>query len=204
MSYYDFKPRPLGPDRLSIALALLSLLFPLIALLAVRQAGPLWVTLAMAAVIAVRAGTGLGKAMPAGLTWAGFGVAASLAVLTLWNADLAMRLYPVLMNAALLLAFGVTLARPPSMVERLARMVEPDLPESGVRYTRAVTWVWCAFFVVNGSIALWTALRASLEWWAVYNGVIAYVAMGTLLTVELIVRSIVRAGDDGAAKRKPK
>lgn len=78
------------------------------------------------------------------------------------------------------------------MIERFARLHEPDLPESGVRYTRKVTFVWCAFFILNGAAALWTALQASLELWALYNGLIAYVLMGALLGGEFLVRGFVR------------
>lgn len=185
------KRRP-GVDRLGLALGALSFFFPLIALLLARPLGAVWVVVGLIAVLALRWLTGLGRNTPAATSWAALGAAGALGVITAVNADLAMRLYPVLMNAAMLIAFGLTLAKPPSMIERFARLVEPDLPESGVRYTRKVTWVWCAFFVVNGGVALWTALAASLETWALYNGLIAYVLMGLLLGGEFLVRGVVR------------
>ena len=55
-------------------------------------------------------------------------------------------------------------------------MQEPDLDARGQAYTRRVTQVWCGFFVLNGSLALATALWASEEIWALYNGLIAYLA----------------------------
>jgi len=112
-----------------------------------------------------------------------------------------MRLYPLFMNVAMLAAFAHTLWKPPSMIERFARLVEPNLPEAGVRYTRKVTWVWCAFLAGNGLAALWTALYASLEVWALYNGLIAYVLMGTLFGVELLVRAAVKRASAREAQR---
>jgi uncharacterized membrane protein len=200
MSYYDFKPRR-EYDRFGVIVGLLSAVFPLLALLLARPVGPLWVVLAILALLVLRIVTGLGKSVPAAMGYAALAAAGALALLTFINADLAMRLYPVLMNAAMLAAFGWSLVKPPSMIERFARIVEPNLPESGVRYTRKVTWVWCAFFVVNGAIALWTALAAPLGWWAVYNGAIAYGVMGLILGVELIVRDIVRGREEAAAKK---
>src|SRR5215831_7157009 len=50
-----------------------------------------------------------------------------------------LRLYPVLMNVVLLGVFAASLRRGPSVVERLARMREPDLPPRAVAYTRRVT-----------------------------------------------------------------
>lgn len=104
------------------------------------------------------------------------------------NAMLPLKLYPVLVNAGLLAAFAFSLASPQSMVERFARMREPELPPAAVRYTRGVTKVWCGFFILNGSIALATALWATPAQWSLYNGVIAYGLMGLLFACEYLVR----------------
>jgi uncharacterized membrane protein len=109
------------------------------------------------------------------------------------NAWLPLKLYPVLVNGVLLFVFSASLVRPPSVIERLARLTEPHLPAEGVAYTRKVTQVWCGFFVLNGGIALATALWASHELWALYNGLIAYLLMGVLFGVEWLVRQRVKA-----------
>lgn len=70
------------------------------------------------------------------------------------------------------------------IVERLARLQEPDLPEKGVRYTRRVTQIWCGFFIINGGIALFTALYGDMSLWTAWNGMIAYFLMGTLMAGE--------------------
>ena len=112
-----------------------------------------------------------------------------LAAGAVWaNALLPLKLYPVLVNAAFLAAFAYSLASPPSMIERMARLTEPDLPPAAIAYTRVVTQVWCGFFVVNGSIALGTAIWASPAVWSLYNGVIAYGLMGLLFAGEYLVR----------------
>lgn len=104
------------------------------------------------------------------------------------NSELLLRLYPASISASMLILFGVTLLRPPSMVERFARLQEHELSPAGVRYTRRVTEVWCLFFVLNGLVAGYTAAFASREAWALYNGLIAYLLMGTLFAGERIVR----------------
>lgn len=114
-----------------------------------------------------------------------------LALLTLavWsNALLPLKLYPVLVNAAMLGAFGYSLIFPPSMAERFARLREPVLPAQSVGYMRRVTQVWCVFFVVNGAVALSTALWAPPAVWSLYNGVVAYLLMGLLFAGEYLVR----------------
>lgn len=114
-----------------------------------------------------------------------FGV---LVIAYFWGNQQGLKLYPVLVNAAMLLLFTSSLYAKQSIIERMARLKEPDLPDSGVRYTRKVTMVWCVFFILNGLIALFTALWASNEIWLFYNGFLAYVLIGMLVITEWIVR----------------
>jgi uncharacterized membrane protein len=118
------------------------------------------------------------------------GVLLAAASLLLGKAD-AMLYYPVLVNATLCFLFSWSLVSPPSAIERIARLREPDLPPAGVRYTRRVTIAWIFFFVANGSIALYTAMLTPLATWALYNGFIAYLLIGTMFGAEFLVRSIV-------------
>lgn len=104
------------------------------------------------------------------------------------NSEILVRLFPVAMNLGILTLFSRSLASPQSMIERFARLKEPDLPPVGVRYTRRVTQVWCGFLVVNTGISLWTAIYATQEAWALYNGLIAYVLMGGLFAGEWLFR----------------
>jgi len=98
-----------------------------------------------------------------------------------------LKLYPVGMSLGALLIFALTLYKPPSMIERFARLVEPDLPASGVEWTRKVTIVWCIFFIFNASIALATVF-APTQIWVIYNGFFSYVLMGLLFLGEFILR----------------
>lgn len=110
-------------------------------------------------------------------------------VFAIWSNELlTLRFYPAIANAAMLLLFSWTLLSPPSLIERIAKIQHPDLPPEGIVYTRRVTQVWCAFFIVNGGIAFATALWGSFELWSLYNGLIAYLLMGLLFVGEYIVR----------------
>jgi uncharacterized membrane protein len=112
-----------------------------------------------------------------------------LLTLAVWaNAVLPLKLYPVLVNVILLCVFAYSLMVPPSMIERLARIREPELPAPAIYYTRRVTQVWCLFFALNGVIALITTLWASAAVWTIYNGLVAYLLMGLLFAVEYSVR----------------
>ncbi|HDK6580438.1 TPA: hypothetical protein M2P61_001844 [Klebsiella quasipneumoniae] len=96
--------------------------------------------------------------------------------------------YPVVVNSVMLAVFGGSLWSTMPITERLARLREPDLPERAVRYTRRVTQIWCAFFIINGGIALFTALYGDLSLWTAWNGMISYLLMGTLMAGEWLVR----------------
>lgn len=104
------------------------------------------------------------------------------------NDPLVLKLYPCLISLSLLLVFGGSLWQPQTFVERIARITEPNLSSAGVNYTRKVTYIWCAFFIFNGSIALYTAFYSSLEVWTIYNGFISYLLMGTLFASEYGMR----------------
>ncbi|MGQ7249647.1 hypothetical protein ACUN9Y_20235 [Halomonas sp. V046] len=111
-----------------------------------------------------------------------------LAVGLVVDAELGMRGYPVAVNAVLLATFALSLWRGMPVVERLARIKEPELPARGVAYTRRVTQAWCLFFVINGTLAAWTALYADLAAWSLYNGVISYALIALMFTGEWCCR----------------
>ena len=96
--------------------------------------------------------------------------------------------YPVAVNLIFLALFSYSLIQPPSMIERFARLKEPDLPESGVKYTRMITKIWCLFFFLNGLAALYTSVVSSLEVWTLYNGFISYLLIGFLVSGEYFYR----------------
>jgi uncharacterized membrane protein len=102
------------------------------------------------------------------------------------------RAYPVVMSLAACGAFASTLWRPPSLVERIARLREPDLPPRGVRYTRRVTQVWVGFLAANAAVAAATVAWGSLAQWTLWNGLLSYLLMGVLFAGEMMVRRRVR------------
>ena len=113
------------------------------------------------------------------------------------NSAVILKLYPLLMNVIFLAAFGGTLFSPPNMIFRFAAMqdksIQGSLNEKRVdSYCRKVTFVWCGFFIVNGSIAAWTIFSGSDTLWSVYNGGISYILIGTLFAGEFLVRKMVQ------------
>lgn len=173
--------------------ALLAVAYPFLIFAGLAVASPRAVALLLAGVFALRGLLGLARRPSRAELRGLLAPAAPLLVLLACTAatdDARLLLaLPVLVNLALLFAFARTLAAGPSFVERIARLRVPDLPAEEVAYCRSVTLVWCGFFAVNAGVALWLALRADPALWALYNGFLAYLAVGALYAGEFLVRA---------------
>jgi uncharacterized membrane protein len=170
---------------LNILAGTITLLFPLALWLGEGRVAPAW--LAALLLLAMWLRWPIAAPIPAKRYWVGG--ALLLALLALWfDASLPLKFYPVLVNAILLTLFAYSLIAPPSMIERLARLHDADLPPAAVLYTRRVTQLWCGFFAVNGAVALYTALFATMAQWSFYNGFLAYLLMALLFAGEYCAR----------------
>jgi uncharacterized membrane protein len=166
-----------------------TLAYPLVVYLGYGAVEPVWLASALFALVMLRAWA----SRDARWLWAAAGTALLAVASVAGGSWIPLKLYPVLVCAVLFVVFFASVLRPPTVIERIARLGEPDLPAAGVRYTRAVTLLWCAFFLFNGAIALFLALRGSNEAWALYTGLISYVLMGSLFVAEWLVRQRVKA-----------
>lgn len=95
---------------------------------------------------------------------------------------------PVLISIMLFCSFGFTLFKPPSMIERFARLVQEDLTEKECSHCRLFTFVWIGFFLVHALIIETIILTAGFDTWTLYTGVLGYIFMGFIFTGEYIVR----------------
>ncbi len=110
------------PDFWGTAVTGVMLLVPVAAVLGLRFVGPWPVVVLLLVCIAAR--LLVPRAMPVPVTMTVCLIAVALAVLAVSSVspDLAARLYPVFMSATMLVAFAATLWKPPSMIERFARI----------------------------------------------------------------------------------
>ncbi|EJN09278.1 hypothetical protein [Herbaspirillum sp. YR522] len=173
------------PDLPTLLGTLLILLYPLLIWSAHGRLEPRQLALLLLAIGAVRL---LAARWAIKLVWPGLAALLLAAPALLWNDLLPLKLYPVLISMGMLVLFGASLLRPPSIIERLARLRDPALPPFAIAYTRRVTQVWCGFFALNGSIALGTALWAPPAVWSLYTGLVSYLMMGVLFAGEYLVR----------------
>ncbi|WP_230874606.1 hypothetical protein [Methylomonas sp. LL1] len=101
--------------------------------------------------------------------------------------------YPAFVSLLFFTVFSYSLAYPPTLVERLARLEDPQLPAKGVAYTRKVTLVWCVFFLTNATVSLATVWYGDPWLWSLYNGCVSYILTGLLMAAEMVVRRKVKA-----------
>lgn len=97
-------------------------------------------------------------------------------------------LIPSLIQLVLFLLFRATLREPPSMVERMARLMQPLAPEWVDPYCRKVTVMWCIFFLANAVVILWLTALGKREIWVQYTGGVLYAIAGGLQVGEFFVR----------------
>ena len=84
--------------------------------------------------------------------------------------------------------FGHTLWMPPSLCERLVRLLYPNFLPGIVEYLREVTWTWTLFFAVNVLICALLPAIAGQNAWAIYTGGLVYVLMALLAIGEWFYR----------------
>ena len=180
-----------GSFKFTALTAVLLAAYPVLVYLGLRKGvPPRWIALGLIAVLGLRWGRTLLRKVPA---YALIGLLAAFAALAWIWGEASVLYYPVAVNLTLLSMFGLSLWFPPTVIERLARLRHPDIDERGVLYTRRVTQVWCAFFILNAAAAAATALSGNAALWAFYNGFLVYLLMGLLFAGEWLVRRRVMA-----------
>ncbi|NQZ09642.1 MAG: septation protein IspZ [Algicola sp.] len=184
---------------LSVIITLISIAYPAIVFFGLQHFSPSIIASVLLLVILARlmlqssAGNRSNK-KPAPWVKASLLMASTLLLCSaLLNSTKLIQFYPVVVNLTLLTVFVMSLIRPPSVIETLARMTDPGLPLTGVAYTRKVTIAWAIFFAVNALIAAYTALFMSLQSWTIYNGLIAYILIGLMFGIEYLIRRQVKA-----------
>lgn len=177
----------------SVAVVAATLLYPGIVYFCRSVVPPLAFVAVALALIALRLAT---LRSPVGRVWRMplMTAATIIAVLAALDTPLAVKAYPAAVSLAAASVFAATLLYPPSLIERLARLREPDLPPAGQSYCRKVTIVWTVWLSANTIIAAALALAAYDEAWAIWTGFIAYLVMGALFAGEMAVRRILRHG----------
>jgi uncharacterized membrane protein len=186
-------PSSLRGRSLYFVFAAAGIAYPFLVYFGLRVASPAVLAVGLAGIIGVRLLLDRGGSDAQRRFAPVFIIAAMGALLLVALSPLAgLESYPILVSLAFAGLFAYSLWRPPTLIERVARMRHPDLPPSALPYLRKVTSVWLGFFIANAAVSAATAMSGNLELWMLYNGFISYILMGALFVAELLVRRRVR------------
>lgn len=98
-----------------------------------------------------------------------------------------VKFYPVLVNFSLFLLFFVSSFKKETVIQKFAKFVEPDIKPKALDYTRKLTYIWAGFTFLNTLVSLATVFMPE-KVWALYNGCISYLLVGSFFAIEYIVR----------------
>jgi uncharacterized membrane protein len=122
--------------------------------------------------------------------FAGFALLAAAPLVA--ETDTLLKLPPVIIDLALAVWFGRTLAPGEEpIISWFARLVRgTELPPDLARYTRISTMVWTAFFVSMAALAAALAVLATPWAWSVFTNGIDYLLVGILFVGEYVFRRV--------------
>ena len=98
-----------------------------------------------------------------------------------------VKYYPVVVNFLIFLMFFTSLYQKETVIQKIARAMEPDIKPKALEYTRKLTYVWAVFTFLNWLVSVATVFMSEAVW-ALYNGFISYLLIGMFFAVEYIVR----------------
>jgi uncharacterized membrane protein len=174
---------------------MMTISYPFLVWFSLDYLQPRYLALALAGLFLLRVLLYRHPGLPTGRAWSLIIAACPLFLLVIAfiNETRWLLAYPIFVSLVFFAVFAFSVIYPPTIVERIARLEDPDLPPKGVIYTRKVTLVWCGFFLVNATISLLTIWHGDPWLWSLYNGGIIYVLMGLLMVAEMAVRRKVKA-----------
>ena len=106
--------------------------------------------------------------------------------LIIFNDNIFLKLYPVLMNSGICLMFALSLRGIP-LVERFAKKMGYILDAKQKEYARCATFAWAVFMFCMTIVSFITVFLSD-EIWVMFNGLISYILIAIMIGIEFIVR----------------
>lgn len=98
-----------------------------------------------------------------------------------------VKLYPVVVNCFIFLVFFISSFSKETVIQKFAKLTEPNIKPKALEYTRKLTYYWAIFTFFNFLISLWTVFLPQ-KIWSIYNGIISYILVGSFFAIEYFVR----------------
>jgi uncharacterized membrane protein len=162
------------------------MMYPFIVYFGIKSLPPGFFGLILVLLLAMRFGVLIPKErpimLPVLIVLMGFAIAT-----TLLESTRLLLFYPALVNFSLFTVFANSLRHEEPLLLRVVRARGVSIGDHVPRYLFRLTALWAAFFVLNGMVALWTTTM-SMEIWALYNGLLSYFVVATLIGAEWLFR----------------
>lgn len=95
--------------------------------------------------------------------------------------------YPVIVNFVLFCIFFGSTFSEETVIQKMAKLMEPNIKPKALEYTRKLTYIWSIFMLANFFISLATVFMSE-KVWAIYNGFLSYMLVGGFFIIEYMVR----------------
>ena len=95
--------------------------------------------------------------------------------------------YPVIVNFVLFCIFFGSTFSEETVIQKMAKLMEPNIKPKALEYTRRLTYIWSIFMLANFFISLATVFMSE-KVWAIYNGFLSYMLVGGFFIREYMVR----------------
>ena len=103
----------------------------------------------------------------------------------------AVKFYPVLANFTVFLVFFISYFQKETVIQKIAKSIEGELDDFTKKYTKNLTLCWAIFTFLNFLISLFSVFMTE-KFWAIYNGFVSYILIGSFFAIEYVVRIILR------------
>ena len=116
-------------------------------------------------------------------------ILATYSIITaLLNSQMMLLFYPVAASISVACVFFISLKDGQPLLEKVAERMGEIITKSAHHYLYWLTAAWGMLLIVNGAVAAYTALYLTLKQWALYNGFLSYVLLGSFFMIELVFR----------------
>jgi len=104
------------------------------------------------------------------------------------NSQSMLLFYPVVASISIACVFFLSLKDKQPLLEKIAERTGSVINKHAKHYLHWLTFTWGILLIINGAIAAYTAFYLTLKEWALYNGLISYLLLGSFFIIELIFR----------------
>lgn len=103
----------------------------------------------------------------------------------IFNQNIFLKLYPVLMNFGMCVMFALSVHKTP-LITKFALGMGYELNSEQKKHTLKATYAWAIFMGILTILSLVTVFLSN-EVWVIFNGLISYILIGIMIVIEFLI-----------------